>query len=91
MLYKLDALKFFKKQKNCSIDLIFTDPPYALGCGSGSEIIGAMKAGFEKIEGCEINPKYIEIARARIKYWKKKIIDENALFINQKQNESSNT
>jgi len=60
-------------------------------CGSGSEIIGAMKAGFEKIEGCEINPEYIEIARARIKYWKKKIIDENALFINQKQNESSNT
>jgi len=44
-----------------------------------------MKAGFEKIEGCEINPEYIEIARARIKYWKKKIIDENALLCYKKR------
>jgi DNA modification methylase len=39
--------------------------------GSGSEIIGAIKVGFEDIEGCEINEEYCQIAEARIKYWKK--------------------
>jgi len=39
--------------------------------GSGSEMIGAWKAGFEEIEGCEINQEYVEIAKARIKYWEK--------------------
>ncbi|MFW6122269.1 MAG: DNA methyltransferase [Petrotogales bacterium] len=38
-------------------------------CGSGSEIIGALKAGFKNIEACEINPEYIKIAEARVKYW----------------------
>jgi DNA modification methylase len=38
-------------------------------CGSGSEIIGAIKAGYEDIEGCEINDDYIKIAEARIDYW----------------------
>jgi len=37
--------------------------------GSGSEIIGFMKAGFTDIHGCEINQEYIDIAKARIKYW----------------------
>lgn len=37
--------------------------------GSGSEIIGAYKAGFEYIEGSEINEAYVEIAKARIKHW----------------------
>jgi hypothetical protein len=52
--------------------------------GSGSEIIGAIKAGYTNIEGCEINPEYIKIAEARIKYWSEKwkikqlkIIDDN--------------
>ncbi len=37
--------------------------------GSGSEIIGFMKAGFNDIHGCEINQEYIDIANSRIKYW----------------------
>lgn len=45
--------------------------------GSGSEIIGAIKAGYEDIEGCEINQEYIDIANARIKYWKKKFEEED--------------
>jgi DNA modification methylase len=38
--------------------------------GSGSEIIGFLKAGFIDVHGCEINPEYIDIANARIKYWR---------------------
>jgi len=38
--------------------------------GSGSEIIGAIKAGFGIIQGCEINPEYVKIAKARIEYWR---------------------
>lgn len=37
--------------------------------GTGSEIIGGLKAGFDEYEACEINNEYIEIAHARIKYW----------------------
>jgi DNA modification methylase len=37
--------------------------------GSGSEVIGAYKAGFEDIQGCEINEEYVKIAEARIKYY----------------------
>lgn len=37
--------------------------------GSGSEIIGGIKAGFKNWVGCEINPDYVEIAKARIDYW----------------------
>ena len=37
--------------------------------GSGSEIIGFLKAGFTDIHGCEINQEYIDIANSRIKYW----------------------
>lgn len=37
--------------------------------GSGSEIIGGIKAGFTNWVGCEINPDYVEIAKARIDYW----------------------
>ncbi len=45
--------------------------------GSGSEIIGAIKAGYKNIEGCEINEEYIEIANARIKYWSAKFKEED--------------
>lgn len=45
--------------------------------GSGSEIIGGLKAGFEDYEACEINQKYIEIANARIKYWTEVNFDLN--------------
>ena len=37
--------------------------------GSGSEVIGGLKAGFTNWVGCEINPDYVEIAKARIDYW----------------------
>jgi hypothetical protein len=39
--------------------------------GAGSEIIGFMKAGFEKenITATEINQEYIDIAQARIEFW----------------------
>jgi len=46
--------------------------------GSGSEYIGAMKAGWENIDGVEMDSEYCKIAEARIKYWKQKIKDENA-------------
>jgi DNA modification methylase len=38
--------------------------------GSGSEVIGGIKAGFGDWSGCEINPEYIKIANARIKEMK---------------------
>ena len=37
--------------------------------GSGSEIIGGIKAGFTDWEATEINEDYIKIAEARIKHW----------------------
>lgn len=41
--------------------------------GSGSEIIGALQAGWEYVEGVELTEEYIPIAEARIKYWLDKI------------------
>jgi DNA modification methylase len=39
--------------------------------GAGSEIIGAIKAGYDidNIIACEINPDYVEIAKHRIAYY----------------------
>ena len=37
--------------------------------GSGSEMIGALQAGWEYVEGVELTEEYIPIAGARIKYW----------------------
>jgi len=37
--------------------------------GSGSEIIGGLKAGFSNWVACEINEDYIKIANARIKHY----------------------
>ena len=54
-------LKLFKtpnEQKICY--------PFA---GSGSEVIGGIKAGFKDYVGCELNQEYIDIANARIKHW----------------------
>jgi len=42
--------------------------------GVASEIIPAMKLGFDKITACEINAEYVEIARARIEYWKHNLL-----------------
>ncbi len=41
--------------------------------GSGSEMIGALQAGWEYVEGVELTEEYIPIAEARIKYWLDKI------------------
>ena len=40
--------------------------PYA---GSGSEMIGAMLAGWHNVTGIEIEAEYLNIARARIIWW----------------------
>jgi DNA modification methylase len=47
-------------------------------CGSGSEIIGAIKAGYNpaNIIAVEINPNFVKIAKARIAYFTK---DKNAI------------
>jgi hypothetical protein len=65
------TLKPIKLNKN--ILLLFKTPneqqivyPFA---GSGSEVIGGIKAGFTSYIGCEISQDYIDIALARIEYW----------------------
>ena len=45
--------------------------------GSGSEMIGALQAGWEYVEGVELTEEYIPIAEARIKYWLEKKEAEN--------------
>jgi len=37
--------------------------------GSGSEMIGALLAGWDHVTGIEIDPRYTKIARARIEHW----------------------
>lgn len=37
--------------------------------GAGSELIGALQAGWDEVIGIELDESYIEIARARIKHW----------------------
>ena len=37
--------------------------------GSGSEMIGALQAGWEYVEGVELTEEYIPIAEARIMHW----------------------
>lgn len=44
--------------------------------GSGSEMIGALQAGWEYVEGVELTEEYIPIAEARIKYWLDKMSKE---------------
>ena len=48
--------------------------------GAGSEIIGGIKAGFENWHGCEINQEYVDIANARIKYWREEMTTQVSLF-----------
>ena len=40
-------------------------------CGTGSELIGAMQAGWDEIVGVEQDAHYCEIARHRIEHWRK--------------------
>jgi hypothetical protein len=39
-------------------------------CGSGSEMIGALQAGWDEIVGVEQNAHFCEIANRRIEYWR---------------------
>ena len=39
--------------------------------GSGSEMIGAMLAGWEEVVGIEMEEEYVRIARARLEHWGK--------------------
>lgn len=48
--------------------------PYS---GSGSEMIGAALAGWDHIDGIEINPEYIKIAEHRMKWWTAKVDEDN--------------
>lgn len=40
--------------------------------GAGSEVIGAMLAGWEQIEGIELMAEHVQIAAARIAYWQQR-------------------
>jgi len=52
--------------------------------GSGSEMIGALLAGWEEVVGVELSREYTDIARARISWWQKWIemgcTDVNAIL-----------
>jgi len=48
--------------------------------GAGSELIGLFKAGFENIKGCELNPEYVEIAKARVKHHCEDLFNQNILI-----------
>lgn len=37
--------------------------------GSGSEMIGARKAGWDRVIGIELLPEHIALAKRRLKYW----------------------
>jgi DNA modification methylase len=40
-------------------------------CGSGSEMIGALLAGWDEVLGIEQEKQYVEIAKARLQWWRK--------------------
>lgn len=40
--------------------------------GSGSEVIGALLAGWDEVVGVELDAEYIDIAKARIAHWLRK-------------------
>lgn len=43
-------------------------------CGSGSEMIGAMLAGWDEVLGIERDEKYVAIAKARLRWWRNRPI-----------------
>jgi len=47
--------------------------------GSGSEMIGAHKAGWDDVIGVELEREYVEIARARLGHWTKQLIEDRLL------------
>lgn len=54
-------------------------------CGSGSEMIGALLAGFEYVEAIEKESEYAELAEARVAYWWRK--SEGELFLRAEEEE----
>lgn len=42
-------------------------------CGSGSEMIGALQAGWRNVEGIEKEAEYVEIARRRLDWWQRQL------------------
>jgi DNA modification methylase len=66
------VLKLFKTPNDQKICY-----PFA---GSGSEIIGGIKAGFDNWVGCEINQEYVDIANARIEYWRNEMSTQTTIF-----------
>jgi DNA modification methylase len=66
------VLKLFKTPNDQKICF-----PFA---GSGSEIIGGLKAGFQNWVACEINEDYVNIAKARIKHYTENEYVEIPLF-----------
>lgn len=49
--------------------------------GSGSECIGAIRAGWNHVVGVEMNQEYADIARARIYYHQQKLTSQNQLSL----------
>jgi DNA modification methylase len=47
--------------------------PYA---GTGSEMIGALLAGWDYVHGIEIDEHYVHLARQRFGYWRRRIVKE---------------
>jgi site-specific DNA-methyltransferase (adenine-specific) len=47
--------------------------------GAGSELIGLFKAGFENIKGCELNPEFVEISKARVRHHCTDLFNPNPL------------
>lgn len=44
--------------------------------GSGTEMIGSLRAGWEHVEGCELSEEFITIANTRIPHWLKLEVTE---------------
>lgn len=44
-------------------------------CGSGSEMIGALKSGWDKVCGIEKESDYVDIAAKRLRHWNKCSVD----------------
>ena len=72
-----DVIEWCRNYKGEPFHSILCDPPAEYAprrilipfSGSGSEMIGAMQAGWEEVVGIEQDSEYCEIARRRIEYW----------------------
>ncbi len=53
--------------------------------GSGSEVIGAMLAGWEEIHAFELETDYIKIAEKRIEFWREHDLETYKTELNRKK------